>query len=524
MRIGLTWKSLAVGLVVIVIAIYIAMLINFNGDNDMYGEKVAESEAKVIQVDPMGITVLMGGDAELHGSLREFKPGHPKRFWVENWDSLDDYFVWTVEVPQGGGGYYEVSLIGTGKDSEIEVVTSDGNKISAWVNNGWDKMLRGKWAWEYLGSISDVSARLICSRWDRMIIGSLYLPEGISTIKMRARKVGMDLALYSLELTPVGVREILAEKAKKLRSDTKWLADAKYGVMITWNSAVYPRYGERKPFPKNVEDFNVTAFVNMVMETGARYVIFTATWAEHKFPAPIRSIDEILPGRTSKRDLIGEIADALSVHDIKLILYYHCGHDDAEWWKRTGFNENKSKFIDNWCKIVSEIGQRYGEKLAGWFFDDGCVYYPLNPPFERMAKAAKTGNPNRIICYNSWILPKLTDFQDYFSGEGVDWLMDQSILRYLPKGGNGIFIDGPQKGLQAHCCFPLERGSSWGHIQPNTEIPPPNWEKDEFIKMIKDCIERKLVPSINLEVYEDGTPSPRSLELMRALRKAIWQK
>jgi len=482
-----------------------------------------EKMVKLIEINSSGLTILMGGDAELYGNLREFHHGHPKRFWVENWNSLDDYFVWTIMVPEDSAGYYEVSMIGTGKNLEIEIIAGD-SKITAWINNGWERMLNRKWAWEYLDTISDPYTRIVCSGWDRIPIGTIYLPEGASTIKMRARKMGMDLALYSLELTPVDAKKTLAEKAKKLRSDTKWLADAKYGIMFHWNSAVYPRYGERKPFPKNVEDFDVDSFVDVVKETGAGYVILTATWAEHKFPAPIRAIDEILPGRTSKRDLIMEIADALSEHGVKLILYYHCGHGDAEWWKKTGFNEDKSKFIDNWCKIVSEIGQRYGERLAGWFFDNGCVYYPLNPPFERMARAAKTSNLNRIICYNSWIWPKFTDFQDYFCGEGANWLMDQSILRYLPKGGDGIFTGGPQNGLQAHCCFPLERGSTWGHTKPNTEIPSPNWEKDEFIKMIKDCIERKFIPSINLEVYEDGMPSPRSLELMKALRKEIKGK
>ena len=59
----------------------------------------------------------------------------------------------------------------------------------------------------------------------------------------------------------------------------------------------------------------------------------------------------------------------------------------------------------------------YGEGLAGWYFDDACVYYPLNPDFRRLTLAAKAGNLDRVVCYNPWILPRSTDFQDYLCGE-----------------------------------------------------------------------------------------------------------
>ena len=32
--------------------------------------------------------------------------------------------------------------------------------------------------------------------------------------------------------------------------------------------------------------------------------------------------------------------------------------------------------------VLTEVGQRYGPRLAGWFLDDGMLYYPA--PFERL--------------------------------------------------------------------------------------------------------------------------------------------
>ena len=76
---------------------------------------------------------------------------------------------------------------------------------------------------------------------------------------------------------------------------------------------------------------------------------------------------------------------------------------------------------------MREIGERY---------DDGCVYYPLNPDFRALGWAAKAGNPGRVICCNPWIWPRFTDFQDYFCGEGYGFLKSHE---WLPDDGSGIF-------------------------------------------------------------------------------------
>jgi hypothetical protein len=98
----------------------------------------------------------------------------------------------------------------------------------------------------------------------------------------------------------------------------------------------------------------------------------------------------------------------------------------------------------------------YGKDLAGWFFDDGCVYYPLNPDFRRLTEAAKTGHAGRLVCYNPWVLPRMTDFQDYLCGGGYDFL---KFWDGLPADGTGIYTSGPHKGLQAHTNFVLERAT-----------------------------------------------------------------
>jgi len=258
--------------------------------------------------------------------------------------------------------------------------------------------------------------------------------------------------------------------------------------------------------------------------------LWTSSWGPQYIPAPIQAVERLLPGRTSERDLMGEMMDALSQHDIKFMLYYHAGYDcyhsiDQAWYEvMGGYKMDKTEFFINYCAILSEMGERYGEKLAGWFIDGAHRFYdthydesphvgPGQAPWKKMTLAAKAGYPQRIITYNSWIKPRLTDFQDFYSGEG--YRPNHSV----PVGGNGIFSSGPYEGLQAHTCFTMEK--TWGHLAANTDITPPKYTAEQLSDMIKDGMSRRNALSINLEMYEDGSVSPASLDVMQQVRAII---
>jgi alpha-L-fucosidase len=74
-----------------------------------------------------------------------------------------------------------------------------------------------------------------------------------------------------------------------------------------------------------VRDFDVAKFTEQVAQTGAQFVCITTSHALMYFPAPLKSLDRILPGRTAHRDLVADIADALGKRGIRLMLYYHLG-------------------------------------------------------------------------------------------------------------------------------------------------------------------------------------------------------
>ncbi|GAH68385.1 unnamed protein product, partial [marine sediment metagenome] len=125
--------------------------------------------------------------------------------------------------------------------------------------------------------------------------------------------------------------------------------------------------------------------------------------------------------------------------------------------------------------------------------------------FEPLYLAAKTGNPDRIVAWNSWITRKPSDFQEYWAGEVAGALI-------LPDAE--CFGD-----LQPHVLIYLD--DHWGHYEPDTDIRAPLFMTHTLVDYVKACIARKVVASLNLGIYQDGTISPATLEQMQVLRKAI---
>ncbi|NQT51448.1 alpha-L-fucosidase [bacterium] len=437
-------------------------------------------------LDPKDIHVLMADRAKRNGTLNVCVWGKPEgRAWVGNWQRPEDSFQWTVEAPAAAA--YEVSVLAQGTaGAEAEIVGETG-RLLFHLPKGWDKLALPQ---------------------------PLLLPEGRSTITLRLLKPD-DAKLKSLGLACVSARAGTQRRITELRAPTRWLREAKYGLMFQWGAWGYPQHGPAKPWPKMIEDFDVAAFARMVESTGAGYVIWSVTWRTYHFPAPIKAIDRILPGRTSPRDLVGELADALAKRGIKLMLYYHEGHPDKEWWERNwdpADPDRKERFVNNLCAVLTEVGQRYRAKVAGWFFDDGMLFYPA--PFEQITRAAKTGHPARLVSYNSWVLPRLTEFQEVFMGEGFGGSAATAV------GSDGIFPDGPQRGLFAHGMLILD-GPDWGIFQPDTTINRPVFTPEEAVGLVSRAAERGQTLSFNLLMYEDGAVSSESLAVMRAVRKAI---
>ena len=453
------------------------------------------------RVRPDDYTVLMAYDARLPEGLKPMQAGAHGKFQVDGWTRPDQPLTWEVTVPAADA--YAVNVLASrGDDRPLELtVSAAGQSASGTLRSG-----PGVWTRQALD-------------------GVLRLPKGPQTIVLRARppdnSAEFAASVLSVELVRPAVRDRLHEAAMAQRADTAWLQKAGYGLMSHWTSQSCPRRGDPKPYAQAVQDFDVETLANQVQEAGAGFLVLTTSHAQFYFPAPIQAIDRILPGRTAQRDLVADLADALGKRGIRLMLYYHIGAiSDPQWLEASGFWEtDTSRIFSNWTAIISDVGERYGDRLAGWWFDDGAVnYYYRGAPWERLTRAAKAGHPQRLVAYNPWVLPSPTEFQDFCCGEGV---RDAGAGGLLRVGGDGRYTAGTYQGLQA--CATLITEGDWVHGRKDAEIGKPRWAAEQLATMLGEFAKFRNVPIFNLEIYQEGTVSPTSVEVFKQARR-LWHE
>ena len=460
---------------------------------DIEGDPATLKKPRLVEADPSSVIYLFGDSAKTDAGLAHLQA----QDWIEGWNKPSASLSWKVKFQ--GSSDYEIALTYTADadaiGSAFEIITRHG-KIT------WIVRQTTGWAGD-------------SQNFERIPLQeTLHIPEGESTITLRligkANSVE-NIKVHSLELiSPSAAKATIAsrKKAQEIRANTDWFVEAKYGVMFHWSTTTQPLRGSQKSYPEAVNAFDIDTFADMVRETGAGYVIFTSVHGVMHFPAPLKSIEAVMPERTCRRDLIGEMADKLQEHDIPLILYFHHGVGDTGWMKAAGFlRQDKSGFFKIERDILTEIGIRYGKKIAGYWFDDR---YPLQP-FEELYEATKVGNPECIVAWNSWILPKTTEFQEYYAGEFGGALVNPPASFFAEGGSAG--------GLQPHGLIFLD--DPWQHGYPDTDIAAPLFATQRLIDYVQTCIAQKLVITMNMGITQDGKVSSATLEQMRILRQAI---
>jgi hypothetical protein len=442
-------------------------------------------------ISPDSVTVLMAAGATHKGAVKTIDMGPGKVGWVQSWDSSGS-LSWTGKVIVSGSYDLFVVLQGSGNGCLVEVTVGSKRLTTSCPKTDWE----------------------------RVKVGTVELAAPFQSFVFRSVGTPPVAKVFSLEIVRPEVQVQVADQAARSAASTDWMVRAKYGVMVHWTSQSKQEQGDALPYCEAVRNFDVRKFADTLDEMGAGYLVFTTSHAEFYFPGPNKVIDEILPGRTCPRDLIGDLSQALSKHGIKLELYFHPGHDDIEWWRRTHFDDDKVKYFDLWCRIIAQIGTQYGAAVAGYWFDDAAfTYYPFNAPWAKMTAAAKQGNRERLVSYNSWILPKVTDFYEVFAGEND--FSEEMIngFGFLPVGGSGKFTGGPQSGLQGQITTIIN--GDWGHFKMNARIGPPRYSLDTMIAKVRDAESRRNIPTFDIEIYQDGSISPETLALFKEVRRAV---
>ena len=430
--------------------------------------------------------------ADTVGSL-EYQPGD-----VYRWRG-DASLTWEVNVPAKGD--YELYLIACvwegGRGETLSFETND---------NIYEFTLEPT-----IGPYSNKEDFIAGRNYQRVKLTSkVPLAKGIQKLKLYTEGITIPdslLEIRSIELLPYSAKEILKEEEERAvaaRASVDWMIETGYGLMVHWTSWSIQKDGSIKSYAGAVAEFDVDAFTDMVEEMGVGYVCFTIGHAEQYCPAPIESWEKIHPGKTTDRDLIAEIADAMDAKGIKLLLYMHT-LGTANF--HSGENE---RFFMDFKNILEEFGNRYKEKLAGYWFD--CWYqlfegYP-DFPFEEFYRITKTGNAERPICLNSWLYPAVTPWQDYWAAE---------VLSFIELPEKGYAKSGPVTNLPYHALLMME--PYW--VLQDIEISEPRFTSAQLAQFISDCQDNRGIVTVNIGIYQDGTVSDGALQVMKEVKSQL---
>jgi len=355
--------------------------------------------------------------------------------------------------------------------------------------------------------------------WRQHFPGTLHLKAGENRIRFRlpegqaakapgaksprfASGVTEDFHLLSIELATPAARKSQLERAKAMRSDASWMIEGKYGLFVHWSALSYPFYGDQPRgqwFHKSVEMFDVKVFADAVERTGAAWVNFTATHKGFFWPAPNAALDKIMRGRTSKRDLLGEIIDELAQRGIRTLFYLHTGYNgyESEFRKASGAADmDRDRFSDNIAAILRDCSFRYGKKLFGFGYIDGALHfdYPLDPHYESWARAIKAGNPSAIVGFSSNRGPVVSPFSDITATDGV------GVLRYPDPQLVG---PGRQLGDVTTAWWCYMDGWFSGRPMNGQFRRGPKYSTDVYVDFFQRMAARKIPVSINLLMTAD---------------------
>ncbi len=297
--------------------------------------------------------------------------------------------------------------------------------------------------------------------------------------------------------------------------NTDWFSQAQCGVFMHFLPSGSAGL-------KQVEQFDVNALANQLEAMGAKYFVITLGQNSGYFNSPNAAYDKrtgYAPGeRCSTRDLPLELHRVLQPKGIRLMLYLPCQvpNGDARAQQAFGLPQGANDqpidldFAGKWSEVIQEWSDRYGDKVAGWWFDGGYEHIRFNDAIaDRYAAAVKHGNPKAIVTFNPGInVIRWTKAEDYTAGELNEPLQVLPAGRWLA-------------GSQWHALTYL--GDNWG--RRNTRFTDAQWaEWARKVTAQQGVLTLDMGPNYDPASGPVGSHAEAQVKQMKAIKTALAQE
>jgi hypothetical protein len=315
----------------------------------------------------------------------------------------------------------------------------------------------------------------------------------------------------------------IAVHAQKNSDRADWMREARLGVMThflhDWIIRGLPR---EQLTPENwnklVDGFDVEKCAEQLHSIGAGYYIISIGQNSGYYLSPSSAYDRITgikPSKLSRRDLVADLAAALGKRGIRLIVYLPAGAPagDREAREKLQWQNGPYRNLEfqlHWEEIIREWSVRWGDKIAGWWYD-GC-YWPNQmyrtdeePNFKSFAAASRAGNPKSAVAFNPGVVNRtlsITPHEDYIASEVSD-----------PKLWNARRnFDGRIDGAQLF--FLSYLGETWGR-------GAPRFTDEQAVALTKPVAAAGSAITWDTPTEKNGTFRPEYLAQLKAISEAI---
>ena len=485
---------------------------------------------KTWQLRADDITTIMGFRAKLSGSLNFLDRPTPtvvNNAFIRGFYTENDVMTWEVEAPSEAS--YTIALLYTGSN---EILSQSTLEISSGDNKIVEKALVPNWETRPIVQRHYLKQNLLLKKGLNKISFRLVTfaaakdEEENAEINANTNEKPNPFAFWSIELVRTEALVAIKARAKAMKADVQWMVDGKYGLFVHFSSGSVPFNGGPKlgdQYQKLVDSFDVDAFVDKVVEIGASWVCFTCAHGTQHWPGPSETIDNIKPGFTCERDLIRELIDGLAKHDIRLMLYYNPNSGMEDLYGETygsGDAPDPSGYFNFLEAHFREVSLRYGKDLAttaGYIDDCGWKVYQLDPPWEKLARAIKSGNPNAPVGFSQNLFPNLTPFSDLVVSDGSGRVPEIQPAFLFEEGGQ-------LEGQYPASWFYMD---GWSSRTGNGKwTSKPIFTAEKYIEIFRTADKAKMPITINLAMTPDVTKdhpffNPACIDIMKQVRKAV---